>query len=326
MTTPQPPEVPQKSGGEPAQVPLVTVGVPTHNAQAFVEQSLQSLLQLDYPRLEILINDNGSSDDTLDIVRRHTSGDVRVRLTAWPDDRGAVANFNHLMREAAGDYFMWASDHDLWDREYLTVLVSALQEDDAAVLAYTETVLIGEAGDHLEVMDDFVDVSASDPRARYTELIWHLGACNMVYGLMRREVLQSTWGVLPILGPDNLLLAQMAIRGTFVRVPRPMFRRRRNRAADEDEVTGRQAQMNRIKGTSSGTGSTPDSDIYRELRDQHLRLVHKELRGKDRWAADLATRHCFHVRLGVSDPVASVWHRLHRVARRGASALGSSRS
>ena len=208
----------------------------THDAERFVRASLRSILSLDYPDLQILINDNGSSDKTLDIVRAETQGDDRVTVTAWPDNRGAAANFNFLAGRAEGEYFFWASDHDAWHAAFVRRLVDALESDSDAVLAYPRTMLVDLEGNEQGLMDDYVDVSAHDPVARYRSLVWHLTICNMAYGLMRTTVLQGTWGVLPIIGPDHLLLAQMALRGRFIRVEETLFYRRENRRVPESET------------------------------------------------------------------------------------------
>ncbi|MGD8683885.1 MAG: hypothetical protein PVG27_08050, partial [Chloroflexota bacterium] len=223
---------------------------------------------------------------------------------------------NHLLETARGSYFMWASDHDLWDPQYVEVLAGALESDHRAVLAYGETVLIDESGSELGLMDDLVDVSASGARQRYCELIWRIGPCNMAYGLMRLDAARSTWGILPILGPDNLLLAQMALRGRFQRVGSPLFFRRQNRPVEADPETERAQQLERLHGANQAYRSPSRIADMTELRDQHLRLVHGEFSGFDRLLADLTTRHAFLDRLGVPDVLGSTLHLRHRVTGR----------
>ncbi len=212
---------------------------------------------------------------------------------------------------------MWASDHDLWDPTYVSVLAGMLDEDPRAVLAYSETMLIDEHGRELGVMDDYVEVSAPEPAVRYMELIGTLGACNMVYGLARRQVMQSTWGVRPIFGPDFLLLSQLSLRGTFARRDEPLFRRRQNRPLASDSETA-QEQLGRITGEPTSGDAVPESAGagFTALRDEHLDLLKEELKGYDRVRASLSTRLVFRRRFGVPDPAASTILRLSAVPGR----------
>jgi glycosyltransferase involved in cell wall biosynthesis len=277
----------------------------THDAEDFVGAAVGSLLSLDYPNLRIVINDNASSDHTLEVVRELTRGDDRVTVGAWPENRGAAANFNHLMRQASGEYFFWASDHDTWHPAFVSELVRALEGDRDAVLAYPKTMLVDLDGSAQGLMDDFVDASFGDKVARYRALVWRLSTCNMVYGLMRRAVLQTTWGLLPVIGPDHLLLAQMALRGRFVRVDQTLFHRRVNRRDDVAASHGPEEQLGRVAGPAASE-PTDDGTLFRELRDAHLKLVRDELHGRDRLRAELSTRRAFRARFGVRDPIASV--------------------
>ena len=154
-----------------SEPPLVTVGMATHDAERLVRASLRSILSLDYPNLQILINDNGSSDKTLDIVRAEAQGDSRVTVTAWPDDRGAAANFNLLAGRAEGEYFFWASDHDAWHATFVRRLVDALESDSGAVLAYPQTMLVDfdgqEKGPYGRLMWTSLPMTQSPDTARW---------------------------------------------------------------------------------------------------------------------------------------------------------------
>jgi hypothetical protein len=145
----------------------------------------------------------------------------------------------------------------------------------------------------------------------------------MVYGLMRRDALQATGGVAPTWGPDRLLLAQLSMRGTFVRVPRALYSRRLNRPHDESPAAA-QAQIDRVVGVSNPAERVLYERPSRRIaREHHLRAVRSEFTGIDRVLAEVTTRTAFHYRYDVRDPIAFLIHpglrtrqRLYRWVRR----------
>ena len=84
--------------------PLVSIGVPVYNEERFLDASLTSLRQQDYPNLEILIADNASTDRTLEICERHAAEDARIRVVRSAENRGAIANFQRALDLAQGPY------------------------------------------------------------------------------------------------------------------------------------------------------------------------------------------------------------------------------
>jgi glycosyltransferase involved in cell wall biosynthesis len=86
----------------PATEPSVTIGVPAYNAARFIGDTLASALCQTYPRIEIVVYDDCSTDETVDVVR--SVGDDRVRLVVNAEHLGLVGNHNRILDEARGDY------------------------------------------------------------------------------------------------------------------------------------------------------------------------------------------------------------------------------
>src|SRR3954469_5368600 len=107
-----------------------------YNGERFLAESLASLLAQDYPVFEIFISDNASTDGTEHIALAAASRDGRIRYERLEANQGAMVNFNRVLRLATGTYFMWASDHDLWEPDFISACVAALERDPDAVLAY----------------------------------------------------------------------------------------------------------------------------------------------------------------------------------------------
>jgi glycosyltransferase involved in cell wall biosynthesis len=96
-----------------SQEAIVSVIVPAFNAAQFIGRTLDNVLKQTHSRLEVLVVDDGSSDETADIVRAFADRDNRVRLFQQPN-AGVSAARNHAMRHAKGDYIAPLDADDLW--------------------------------------------------------------------------------------------------------------------------------------------------------------------------------------------------------------------
>lgn len=102
--------------------PLVSIVVPCHNAQRWIGETLRSALAQTWPRIEIVVVDDGSTDDSLDIVK--SFGDA-VRWSAGPN-RGACAARNAGFALASGDYIQFLDADDLLPPDKIERQVEAL--------------------------------------------------------------------------------------------------------------------------------------------------------------------------------------------------------
>jgi glycosyltransferase involved in cell wall biosynthesis len=95
---------------EPNQTPLVSVVIPTHNRANLIGRAISSALAQDYENLEILVIDDGSTDNTPDVV----SGYDSVRYVRLDTNRGGSAARNHGIRIAKGELVAFLDSDDEW--------------------------------------------------------------------------------------------------------------------------------------------------------------------------------------------------------------------
>jgi teichuronic acid biosynthesis glycosyltransferase TuaG len=105
--------------GNADQRPLVTVVMPAWRAAAYIGNSIESVLSQTYCDLELIVVDDHSPDDTVDIVRRYASRDPRVHLVSQPENRGPAAARNAAIQIARGRYLAFCDSDDLWLPEKL---------------------------------------------------------------------------------------------------------------------------------------------------------------------------------------------------------------
>ncbi|MCU0760470.1 MAG: glycosyltransferase [Steroidobacteraceae bacterium] len=114
-----------RSAGSTAEAPLVTVIVPVYNGARFLPQAIDSILAQGYPCLEIIVVDDGSTDD----LERVVAGlPVDVRLFRQ-DNAGPAAARNRGIRDASGEFIAFLDVDDLWPADNLRVLVEAFRRD-----------------------------------------------------------------------------------------------------------------------------------------------------------------------------------------------------
>ncbi|TMM10255.1 MAG: glycosyltransferase, partial [Actinobacteria bacterium] len=87
--------------------PLVSVVTPSLNQGQYIEEAIQSVLAQDYPRVEYIVVDGGSSDETLEILRRFP----HLRWLSEPDD-GQASAINKGFHMASGEIFAWLNADD----------------------------------------------------------------------------------------------------------------------------------------------------------------------------------------------------------------------
>lgn len=120
------------------QIPLVTALVPTYNGARFIGRTLESLAVQTWPNLEVLIGDDRSTDDTLEVVRRFAERHPNVRIIERDANLGWLRNSNDLMANARGEMMFFAFHDDVVAPTYVEELVRALQAAPTAVLAFSD--------------------------------------------------------------------------------------------------------------------------------------------------------------------------------------------
>jgi glycosyltransferase involved in cell wall biosynthesis len=90
--------------------PLVSILIPAFNAQEWITDTIRSAISQTWPRTEIIVVDDGSKDQTVEIAKQFTSANVRV---VAKKNEGAAATRNHALKLSQGDYIQWLDADDL---------------------------------------------------------------------------------------------------------------------------------------------------------------------------------------------------------------------
>ena len=122
--------------------PLVTIVTPSFNQGEFIADAIESVLAQDYPRIEYLVIDGGSTDATLEVLRRY--GD-RVRWTSGPDAGQADAIHRGFLA-GSGEYLAWLNSDDRYVPGAIRAAIDELAVDPSAALLYGGAEFIDRQG------------------------------------------------------------------------------------------------------------------------------------------------------------------------------------
>lgn len=173
--------------------PVVSIGMPVYNGEKYIKMSLDSLLAQTFTDFELIISDNASTDSTSAICREYALADARIRYIRQPKNCGPLANFQFVLDEATGPYFMWAACDDRWDADWIKQLQLVLAAA-AVEAAFGQVAPIDENSrpiDHVAVGKLFGFTGRRLTRKLRFYLAYEgAGKANVIYALFRRSALK----------------------------------------------------------------------------------------------------------------------------------------
>ena len=123
--------------------PLVSIITPSFNQARYIEATIQSVLGQDYPRIEYIVIDGGSSDGTVDLLKKY---DHKLAYWVSEKDKGQTDAINKGFARATGDILAWINSDDTYEPGAIAAAVKYLQEHPEAGMVYADCNFINEDG------------------------------------------------------------------------------------------------------------------------------------------------------------------------------------
>lgn len=116
-----------------AETPLVSIITPSYNQAAFLEKTMRSVLEQDYPAIEYMVVDGGSNDESVNLIKKYAS-----KLTWWVSekDSGQAEAINKGLAKAKGEYVAWLNSDDYLMPGAVTAAVRALKDNPKASFVF----------------------------------------------------------------------------------------------------------------------------------------------------------------------------------------------
>lgn len=112
---------------------LVSIITPVYNGAKYVAETIESVLQQTYPYWEMILVDDGSKDNSADIVRQYAEKEKRITLIQQPNGGSASAR-NNGIRRANGQYIALLDADDLWEPDFLEEQIQLMKKKNAVVV------------------------------------------------------------------------------------------------------------------------------------------------------------------------------------------------
>lgn len=131
------------------QLPLVSIITPSFNQARYLEQTMRSVLEQDYPRIEYLVIDGSSRDGSVDIIRKNED-----KLAYWVSERdsGQAEAINKGLMRTTGEIVAWINSDDYYLPGAISSAVKIFEANPDVVLVYGDMLAVDENGQTINLM------------------------------------------------------------------------------------------------------------------------------------------------------------------------------
>jgi glycosyltransferase involved in cell wall biosynthesis len=205
----------QQRGGSP----YVSVIIPIYNGAATIDRTLKSVFDQTFTDYEIVICDDGSSDDTPKVLAKY--GD-KIRLVRQRN-RGLPAARNAAVAASRGERLALIDHDDEWLPQKLELAVAAMRTDPEAALLYSDTIVVNEAGEEFRRSQIGPDTAHPPTMDEMLARIWPITPSTVV---MRRDAFDRAGGFCEqlISAEDIHFWLLMREQGHFIYLPEKLVR------------------------------------------------------------------------------------------------------
>jgi len=209
--------------GEAFGRPKISIGLPTYNGGRKIITAVASVFAQRYNNIEIIISDNCSNDDTEEVCMNLCERFPSIKYYRQHINRGVTANYNFVLQQATGDYFLWLADDDTLEPGILHLYADFLQDNPDYSLVSGQVKYWHE--NTLALIEKDFSMEQSSPFLRVVNYYFKVMHGAMFYGLMHRRLAQ-TIGLRGRIGDDWHFVASVAFTGKIKNLEVPGYNKK----------------------------------------------------------------------------------------------------
>jgi glycosyltransferase involved in cell wall biosynthesis len=218
--------------------PRVTVGLPVHNGENYIAETLSCFLGQTFTDLEVVVSDNASADRTREIVESFAARDARVRYVRQATNVGGAENYNVVFHEARGEYFTWTAHDDLRSPGWVEQAVAALDAHPDAALAISDALRIDSQGRPFQTYPIRHELYADAVCDRFRAAL-RQNPILMIFGMARSDAIRRTCLHEHYTGSDWGVTGGLALQGRVVHMDDATFYYRVHKESLTSRYAGR---------------------------------------------------------------------------------------
>ena len=164
---------------------LVSIIMPNYNCEKYIEETVNSVLNQTYQNWELLIVDDCSSDNSLEILKRFEQNDNRIKVYVNETNKGAAYSRNLALREAKGKWIAFLDSDDLWVPEKLEKQIDFMKNNNYS-FSYTSY-------EHIDENSNSLGIRVVGPKKVTKRKMFHycyLGCLTVMYDAETVGVIQ----------------------------------------------------------------------------------------------------------------------------------------
>ncbi len=128
--------------------PAVSIIMPAYNSGKYISSAIESVRSQTYENWELLVCDDGSSDNTLDVARHWKSQDPRIRVLQYNTNHGAAYARRMCLKRSKGNYIAFLDSDDTWPKNKLTLQIAFMREFNVD-FSFGDYLTIDESGNYI---------------------------------------------------------------------------------------------------------------------------------------------------------------------------------
>ena len=219
----------------------------TFNGQEYIKEQIDSIISQTYEDWDLYIRDDGSKDETLNIIKEYEKQDSRIHILSYPSkNHGACLNFYHLLRAAktvvpVHDFYFLSDQDDIWENNKIELEIQACDVGGTPyVLVYSDLSLMSTDGSIFNGrMSDYQDINLRNPNDIFFNQIFVWGNTICINRALL-EFMNIPDDISNSLSHDHYLAFYAVAYGKAIYIDKPLVRYRRH----EDNVSGLPARYN----------------------------------------------------------------------------------